>query len=655
MRIQTNIFLWGFLAFVLPLTALALTATYYSQANYLEDTRKNASQHLTMLSNEIGRRLAADRALTYGLAQAPAVDEFLTVLDNLSQQKIATNFKQKIDSVNRFFEGFQTIIPGIFFIRILDSQGNTLIKVSHNLRSQAVYDSLQGFSYVEQELNNPTFISQLRELPKDEVSTMVLPHNKAQSPLFNHLSLLDNVIPLYYKNKWVGALSLTIIGDGIDKILSNAIRPFDGSLLIVETNPDIKDRHGLILFDDAQKLRFIHARPDAKYLQNTDYKPLLERTQYNDTNISFSTATTTKDIKNTLYLTEMTPYPGQFVNWIMVLSIPDAKLNQPYSKIRLAIWLVAGITLFVGLILTQIGARRFTRAFSDLVLNFKNYAQGDHTQIAITEHGVDEIKDLGKAFNEMTNTLNIAHQERDKAQQMMLQNSKLASIGQMAAGIGHEINNPLNNILSYAKLSIRNLKNNPHFTQQDKQTLLSDLQSLREETLRASDIVKGIMNFARQVPPHFTEFDIKDWLQSSMALVQQSASEKYIKLNLLLDPDISSEIKNNLKGDRNQLQQVLVNLLLNAIYASNKNSTISIRTDITDTKITISIIDNGSGINPRNLNLIFDPFFSTKDQGRGTGLGLSVSLGIIQDHQGELKIDNRTNNNGVIAKIILPL
>ncbi len=651
MRIQTNIFLWGFLAFVLPLTALALIATYYSQANYLEDSRKNVNQHLAMLSSEIERRLAADRALTYGLAQAPAVDEFLAVLDNISQQNISTDFNQRIDVVSRFFEGFQAIIPGSFFIRILDNQGNTVVKVSNSQRSQPVYDSLQGFSYVEQELDNPVFVTQLRELPQDEVSTMILPHNSAQSALLSHLSLLDNVIPLYYQNKWVGALSLTILGEDIDKILNHAIRPFDGSLLIVETNPDIKNRHSLILFDDTQKIRFAHARPDAKYLQDTEYKSLLDQAQHSDTSILPSSLISTKT-SSTLYFTEMTPYPSQFVNWVMVLSVSDAKLNQPYAKIRLTIWSVAGITLLIGLILTQIGARRVTRAFSDLILNFKNYAQGDHNQIAITEHCVDEIKDLGKAFNEMTNTLNTAHKDRDKAQQMMLQSSKLASIGQMAAGIGHEINNPLNNILSYAKLAIRNLENNPKFTQQDKQPLLSDLQSLREETLRASDIVKGIMNFARQVPPHFTEFNIKDWLQNSIALVQQSASEKFIQLNLEFDPDLADQ---QLKGDRNQLQQVLVNLLLNAIYASNTDTTVHIQTEITETQITISIIDNGTGIKAENLNLIFDPFFSTRQQGHGTGLGLSISLGIIQDHQGELKISNRTDNNGVIAKIILPL
>ena len=645
MRIQTNIFLWGFFAFVVPITALALIATYYSQASYLDDVQKNVNQNLLVLSSEIERRLSADRSLTYGLSQAPAVQKFLPALDTISQQKIPSNFAKQRDAINQFFEGFQTIIPDIFFIRILDSQGNTLIKVSHKQRSQAVFESLQGFSYVEQELNNPVFVKRLMSLSKTDVSALVLPHNNNQSDLLTHLSLLDNVIPLYYKNKWVGAMSLTIIGEDIDKILNHAIRPFDGQLLIAESTPDFKNRHGLLLFNDATKLLFSHARPKPKYIQNTEFKPLLEKINTNEKNIHSS-----NKLKSTVHYIEMTPYPNQFINWIVALNIPDSMLNQPYAEIRITIWSVAAITLLIGLLLTQVGAKRVTRALSALVLNFKSYAQGDHNQVAITKHCVDEIQDLGDAFNDMIQTLNNAHSDRDKAQQMMLQSSKLASIGQMAAGIGHEINNPLNNILSYAKLAIRNLENNS-LSSESKQALLSDLQSLREETLRASDIVKGIMNFARQVPPHITEFDLQTWLSSSIALVQQSANEKSIQLNSLFN--IEDDVF--IKGDRSQLQQVLVNLLLNAIYASDQNTTVDIEVSQSTRNICISIIDNGTGIQSQDLDLIFDPFFTTKPQGHGTGLGLSISLGIIQHHQGTLEIQNRQHHTGVVAKIKLPL
>ncbi len=652
MRIQTNILLWGFFAFVVPLTSLALLTTYYSQASYHEDVNKNIGQNLHALSAEINRRLSANRALTAGLSQAPVVKAFLPILDKIDNQIVAEDFNKQIEAVNRFFEGFQTIIPGYFIIRIMDSQGNTLIKVSHKQRSLPVFDGLQGVSYVEQELNQPTFLQSLRALPKNDVSTLVLPHNKAQSVLLSHLSLLDNVIPLYYKDKWLGALSLTILGEDIDKILNLAIRPFAGKLLIVENNPEQKSRQGLILFDDSQKLLFAHARPTPKYLQQTNLKDLLDNISDSDDNIFTATLT-----ENTFHYIISSPYPNQFISWIIGIKVSNQIINQPYEKIRLSIWVIAAFTLLIGLLLTHIGAQRVTRTLSALVDNFKNYAKGDHQQIAITENCVDEIKDLGLAFNEMTRTLNTAHQERDKAEQMVLQTSKLASIGQMAAGIGHEINNPLNNILSYAKLAIRNLKSNTdNFNADVKNLLLSDLQSLREETLRASEIVQGIMNFARQVPPHFTMFDIKTWLNNSITMVQQAAAEKEILFELIIDLAENACIT----ADRGQLQQVVVNLLLNAIQASSKNDKIFINITIHTaptvlSQLEINIIDNGSGIADKDIALIFDPFFTTKQASHGTGLGLSISLGIIQDHQGRLEIKNRLDTHGVIATIMLPL
>lgn len=647
MRIQTNIFLWGFFAFVVPLTSLALLTTYYSQASYHKDVKKSISQNLRVVSAEINRRLSADRALTAGLSQAPAVKKFLATLDKINRQVTDKNFAAQIESINRFFEGFQTIIPGSFIVRIMDSQGNTLVKVNHKQRSLPVYDSLQGISYVEQELNDPTFVQILRLLPKGDVNSLVLPHNKAQSNLLNHLSLLDNIIPLYYKNKWVGALSLTILGEDIDKILNLTIRPFGGKLLISENNPDLKSRHGLILFDDTQKLLFSHAQPEPKYLQLTHYKILLDNIGDSDDNV-FKPSNN----KDSFHYITSTPYPNQFISWIIGVTVSNQTINQPYKKIRMSIWVIAGFALLIGLALTHLGAQRVTRTLSALVANFKSYAKGDHQQIAVTKHCVDEIKDLGIAFNEMASTLNTAHQERDKAQQMMLQGSKLASIGQMAAGIGHEINNPLNNILSYAKLGIRNLESNAENINSDvKDRLLSDLNSLREETLRASEIVKGIMNFARQVPPHFTEFNIKTWLNDSITLIQQVAAEKSIHFEFNFElPE-----KACITGDRGQLQQVLVNLLLNAIQASYKKDTITIKLAIEATLLKIDIIDNGSGIAEDAIALIFDPFFTTKQATQGTGLGLSISLGIIQDHQGHLEIKNNVGNNGVIAKLSLPL
>ena len=219
----------------------------------------------------------------------------------------------------------------------------------------------------------------------------------------------------------------------------------------------------------------------------------------------------------------------------------------------------------------------------------------------------------------------------------------------MAAGIGHEINNPLNNILSYSTLINRTIKKHAEqFDEKERQRLLHDIDALRNETLRASEIVKGILNFARQMPPTLHDFSIREWLEKSITLVQQTARSRHIDIQLHYHGD---EVYH---GDRAQLQQVVINLLLNAIQASPDNAVIDIGVEISKTELKVSIRDQGTGIDEQVLQNIYDPFFSTKEEGEGSGLGLSISLGIIESHQGSLQINNHPQA-GVIAIITLPV
>ncbi|MDX1824129.1 MAG: HAMP domain-containing sensor histidine kinase, partial [Thiohalomonadales bacterium] len=216
-------------------------------------------------------------------------------------------------------------------------------------------------------------------------------------------------------------------------------------------------------------------------------------------------------------------------------------------------------------------------------------------------------------------------------------------------GIGHEINNPLNNILSYSKLLKRSLQQQPDgIDKTQQQQMLADLQSLREETLRASDIIKGILNFARQVPPQYSRFTVQPWLDNTLNLVRQTAKSRQIHLEL------SNSYEGELEGDRGQLQQALVNLLLNAIQASPADSIVRVDAQCEDEQLIIKVSDEGAGISEETLDNIFDPFFTTKPEGEGSGLGLSISLGIIERHQGQLEINNNPQR-GVTATITLPL
>jgi two-component system NtrC family sensor kinase len=268
------------------------------------------------------------------------------------------------------------------------------------------------------------------------------------------------------------------------------------------------------------------------------------------------------------------------------------------------------------------------------------YASGERDQ-RVQSKGADEIRMLGESFNDMADTLNTADAEREHAQHILMQHAKLASIGQLAAGIGHEINNPLNNILTLSKFIER-------AAPEGNDRIHKDIQSLREETLRASEIVKGVLNFARQVPPAFTQFDVETWVNDTLALVRQEAFRKHISLQTHID------YTGMLHGDRSQLQQVLINLLINAIQASVEDSTVTIQVRKENESLYLAVSDSGIGIDERDMDRIFDPFFTSKDVGEGNGLGLSVSLGIVEQHDGELWLENN-ETGGVTAIVTLPL
>lgn len=643
MRIRTNIFIWVFVAIVVPLTALTLAATYYSEHTYQREVTREVNASLNNIAANIKRQLAANRNLALGISQAPAVQAFIPALHDISRGKIPTNTNTIRQRANHYFEGFQTILPGRFILRILDAQGNTVIKVSHNRISPAIYESLSGLRYVEEEINDPHFIMHLSQLPADEVSSLYLIHNHRDADPTQAFLIQDAVVPLHFDDEFVGALVFTTAGEEFDRLLDHATRLYSGQLMIAELNPDNPEQHGRRLHDEADELRFSQIYAATRQLQTSYTEEFLEYAADNPEGIF------TSPEGQPIHYTVLFAYPNQFTSWLVASRLDANQISAPFTRIRIGIWLFATAALFISVLLTDLGARRIARPICQLASHIKAFADGDRQLHAATRQPTDEVRALADAFNYLSDTLQAAESERDRAQHMVLQSNKLASIGQMAAGIGHEINNPLNNILSYTKLLTRNLQEHGDTVDAaSREQLLTDLQSLREETLRASEIVKGILNFARQVPPQYSRFEVQPWLEKTLKIVRQAA--KSHQVNLELENDYDGE----LEGDRGQLQQALVNLLLNAIQASPADSTVRLAAHSEDGRLIIKVCDNGTGISESTLDNIFDPFFTTKPEGEGSGLGLSISLGIVERHQGHLAIVNNPER-GVTATLTLPL
>jgi len=263
----------------------------------------------------------------------------------------------------------------------------------------------------------------------------------------------------------------------------------------------------------------------------------------------------------------------------------------------------------------------------------------------------DEIGQLADAFNQMTMNLQKsmvsiskykqAEQELKNTQAQLIQSGKLASIGELSAGICHELNQPLMVIRLNAQYYLKK-----HQSQNEEAELWHTVQ---KNTSRMMKIIDHLRTFSRQSKKEFAPVNVHDILQDCFLMIGQQFQIRGIDVITILNADYS-----RINGDANQLEQVFLNLLTNARDAMEKKGQIQITTQQHSDCIEIVFTDTGRGIPNENVNSIFDPFFTTKEVGKGTGLGLSISYGIIKDHSGTIEIAE-TGPSGTSFKITLPL
>jgi two-component system NtrC family sensor kinase len=203
----------------------------------------------------------------------------------------------------------------------------------------------------------------------------------------------------------------------------------------------------------------------------------------------------------------------------------------------------------------------------------------------------------------------------------------LASIGLLASGVAHEVNTPLTGISSYTQMLLQGREAG------DPATPL--LKKIQQQTERASGIASSLLNFARQADGDYQAVDVGDMARETLSLFDTHLKERRIHLK----PEIASDLP-PVSGNRGRLQQVLMNLLLNAADATPDGGTIAVQAVSAGGRVRVQVADTGVGIAPEHLDRIYDPFFTTKPRGRGTGLGLSVSYGIVKEHAGTLTAES---------------
>lgn len=295
----------------------------------------------------------------------------------------------------------------------------------------------------------------------------------------------------------------------------------------------------------------------------------------------------------------------------------------------------SSIAILIGIMLAIIILYLVFKPLTTIKQAAESIARGQFVKIDVINTR-DEIQQVMEAFNIMVTEL-------ERRQDQLIQAEKLSSLGTLTAGVAHQLNNPLNNISTSCQIAI------DEFDAGDEQLQRQMLRNIEQETLRARDVVKSLLEFARTQEFSPQEAALTEVVQKSILLAKSQ-----------IRPDIRMivNIPDNLvlPMDVQRMQEVFINMIINATQAIDRQGQITISAGLDEAtgEVVIGIRDNGQGIVEKDLGKIFDPFFTTKEVGIGTGLGLSVVYGIVQQHRGSITVQSK-EGQGTSFFIHLPV
>ena len=323
---------------------------------------------------------------------------------------------------------------------------------------------------------------------------------------------------------------------------------------------------------------------------------------------------------------------------------------------RILLTTVVLIALLTGVILILVH-RNLSGPIRLLIERIRAIGEGSWEKRLPVDGANNEIASLALEFNQMSARLQELYgklvqeqRERLNLERNLRQSDKLASVGQLAAGLAHEIGTPLNIIGGRAEFLLRRPRN--------RDEIADNLQIIRSQIDRITGIVRQLLEFSRRREPAFRDVDLQPLIDKVKGLLAHKIAEKKVSVDCRIDKSLPL-----VAADPSQLEQVFLNLVLNSLQALPPGGWIRIRAGLADGKdpnggephyLRIDFEDNGAGIAAEHIGQVFDPFFTTKDIGEGTGLGLSVSYGIVKDHGGEIRVES---DPGRLTKftILLPV
>jgi two-component system NtrC family sensor kinase len=356
-----------------------------------------------------------------------------------------------------------------------------------------------------------------------------------------------------------------------------------------------------------------------------------------------------------------------------VLGVLDVKMSLKQIDANLAeskwhmVLSALGTVLIIGVVSAGFINRVVRHPVRKLIEGTKQVSNGN-LEFRISTDSKDELGDLASSFNKMSADLKEAYseikrwsetlevkvrqktEELQKVQTHIILMEKMASLGQLSATVAHELNNPLEGVLTYTKLLKKKLENR-RLSDAELEGMIGQLTFIADETVRCGNIVKNLLLFSRTESAGFKPENINSILEKCVRLVEHHLEMHNIVLKKQFGQDVPLIL-----CDANQLQQAFLAITMNAVEAMPGGGTLTLQTSQRqgEEAVEVNIIDTGVGIPAEILPRIFEPFFTTKSGGKGVGLGLSVAYGIVKRHDGRISVDSEVSR-GTTFTIVLPI
>jgi signal transduction histidine kinase len=337
------------------------------------------------------------------------------------------------------------------------------------------------------------------------------------------------------------------------------------------------------------------------------------------------------------------PQGGRLLGFLSVLVSFPSLDSEVFSHWTALILAAVGSLLALGGLIAAFFSVSLGRRLNLFSATMRQVEAGD-LSARVRDASPDELGRLAKSFNAMVERLAAARRQlEDRHAEQIRRAQSLAALGTMAAGIAHEINNPIAGMQNCVRTLLRG--------NWDAARLAQYLELLREGLERIGRTVGQLLNFAREAKPQVTQVNLRPLLRRCLTLLGHEVAARRIATFLHLDGEVS-----DILGDPHQLEQVFLNILMNAIEAMPDGGKLDIlvRERREPRFVQVAVSDTGAGISPEHMPRIFDPFFTTKEVGKNTGLGLSVSYGIVRTHGGYIDVES-IGGQGTTVRVDLPV